>query len=636
MSSTEPPDTNPAAERATRPPLSPAASSTTLAHEHDDAHIAPPAIVPSDVRTAGEAEDEQVEELKGTKTAGGAGEPVEKEPAQGQDLEAAAHGKSAVVDIEHLEVADDPRKWSNARKNAVLAIISFTAIGGTITGSIFFPALEDLQADLNTTNNLLACGVSLFILGQGGFPMCWSAISEVSGRKYCYIVSLIIYIVGSIVCSRSQTIAVFLIMRILQSLGSSAVLSLGAGTLADMYDTHERGTKLGIFYACPLLGPAAGPIIGGGLTAADSWRGTFYFLAAYGGVCLALMFWLPDTFRKERSMAWRKAYERAKQHQKEELAKARAALPKPTEGEKGREGQSTSFAPDLPAPERALTRGESSGFAPLKKVKTALSAKSGDVKVRISMRDINPLAVSGDVIKQPTNFLVLLYSGFLFASQYCITFTASRTFAAAPYNYTAIEVGLVLLSFGLGNVLGSIGGGRYSDYILAKLKAKNGGKGEPEMRIKSTFPMLPFIPLFFIMYGWFAYFHLHIASVVVTLFFLGAAIMVVYATTLAYIVDANPGRSTSAVACNSLFRGVLACAASQAAEPILDHIKNGAFYSGWGILLLLGEASLVVISMYGQKWREASRAKEEAAAERKAARNEAKLDAVGAGSSEKV
>lgn len=81
----------------------------------------------------------------------------------------------------------------------------------------------------------------------------------------------------------------------------------------------------------------------------------------------------------------------------------------------------------------------------------------------------------------------------------------------APYNYSPLKVGLFLLSFGQfsylsvlvtmltdpltyyqfiipggGNVLGSILGGRYSDYILQRLKRKNGGQGEPEMRLQSA------------------------------------------------------------------------------------------------------------------------------------------------------
>lgn len=175
------------------------------------------------------------------------------------------------------------------------------------------------------------------------------------------------------------------------------------------------------------------------------------------------------------------------------------------------------------------------------------------------------------------------------------------------------------------------------------------------------YPVLPFIPLLFIAYGWLAYFHVHIAGIVVVLFFLGTCIMVVYSSTLAYIVDANPGRSTTAVACNSLFRGVLACAASQAAEPILNKVYNGAFYTGsspfplspslcsiirdllfflrklnriffatgWGILLLIGEAFLVLMAIKGGSWRAASREKEERANEKKRERDAAKVVAAG-------
>ncbi|BGP42932.1 hypothetical protein JCM10449v2_006947 [Rhodotorula kratochvilovae] len=544
-------------------------------------------------------------------------------------------GAEAPLDVEHVFVENDPRTWREGRKNAVLATIAFTAIGGTITASVFFPALESLQRDLNGTDALVAASVSIFIAGQGIFPMVWSAVSEVSGRKYCYIAAMVIYIVGTVVCSQAHSMGVFLAMRVLQSAGSSAVLSLGAGTLADMYDTHERGTKLGIYYACPLLGPALGPIIGGGVTAASNWRATFYFLLAYGCTCLLLALWLPDTFRKERSLAWRKARDRARQHAREKLEAARVALPRADGAAKGEKqagvvAAKPTFEPGTGAerPQRETT----SGFSPLNKVRTALSGRSGDVKVKIRFRDINPLAATGDVVKQPTNLLVLAYSGFLFASQYCITFTASRTFADAPWNYTPIEVGLVLLAFGLGNVLGSVGGGRYSDYVLARLRAKNGGVGEPEMRIKSTYPAFAFLPCLYIAYGWLVYYEVHVAGPVVVLFFLGAAIMVIYASTLAYIVDANPGRSTSAVACNSLFRGVLACAASQAAEPILDKIGNGCFYSGWGILLLLGEGALVLVALRGGKWRAASRAKEARAAERHREKGERRLGRIGSGS----
>lgn len=46
------------------------------------------------------------------------------------------------------------------------------------------------------------------------------------------------------------------------------------------------------------------------------------------------------------------------------------------------------------------------------------------------------------------------------------------------------------------------------------------------------------------------------------------------------MVDANPGKASSAVACNSLFRGFLAAVASQISEPLIGKIGNGWYYTG--------------------------------------------------------
>lgn len=112
-------------------------------------------------------------------------------------------------------------------------------MGGTIPASIYFPALDSLQRDLSASSTSLALTVSLFTLGQGLFPQLWTAVSEVSGRKPCYLSALVIFLIATTVASRSKTISVFIAMRILQSLGGSAVLALGAGSLADIFDVSH-------------------------------------------------------------------------------------------------------------------------------------------------------------------------------------------------------------------------------------------------------------------------------------------------------------------------------------------------------------------------------------------------------------
>jgi hypothetical protein len=109
------------------------------------------------------------------------GEP--KEPEESLQL--------PVVDIEHTPVDNDPREWSHKKKvcicvwsvgrrqliipaaqTIILAMISIASISPTMGASIYNPAFDELRADLHATDNQLALSISLFILLQGGFPVC--------------------------------------------------------------------------------------------------------------------------------------------------------------------------------------------------------------------------------------------------------------------------------------------------------------------------------------------------------------------------------------------------------------------------------------------------------------------------------
>lgn len=47
-------------------------------------------------------------------------------------------------------------------------------------------------------------------------------------------------------------------------------------------------------------------------------------------------------------------------------------------------------------------------------------------------------------------------------------------------------VGLILLIYGIGNLIGSIGGGKLSDRILARMKVENNGVGQPEVILAAS------------------------------------------------------------------------------------------------------------------------------------------------------
>lgn len=194
-----------------------------------------------------------------------------------------------------------------------------------------------------------------------------------------------------------------------------------------------------------------------------------------------------------------------------------------------------------------------------------------------------------------------------FASQYSLSYTATRTFSSAPYNYAPIIIGVILLALGLGGMAGSILGGRLSDRALRIASKRNGGfKAEPEVRIMSVrLPML-LCPVTFVGYAWSAYYKTNIAIPVICLVLLGFSLFWIYSSTLSYLIDSNIGRSSGAVACNSAVRGLFAFIASEVAGPLQDSVGDGALYTGWAILLALGQVGLLIAGYKGKEWRDSS------------------------------
>ena len=255
-------------------------------------------------------------------------------------------------------------------------------------------------------------------------------------------------------------------------------MAIGAATLADIYDPFERGTKLGIYYAAPLLGPSLGPILGGLLTQAFSWRAAFWLLAADIGANLVLfVFFFRDTFRKERSLT----YQRVLASRTNAASKRSSVVSNP--------------AHDLDSKskgEATVTAGEAS---PAGTVASPRVGTQAGTEITLTFKDVNPFPPLLHVLKRRNNVVTLLPSGMhrthlrpnplilalglFFAFSYNITYTCSRTLGDR-YNYDSLKIGLVLLSYGAGCMLGSVLGGRWSDLALRRLTSANEGRYLPE------------------------------------------------------------------------------------------------------------------------------------------------------------
>lgn len=131
---------------------------------------------------------------------------------------------------------------------------------------------------------------------QGVAPSFIASFSDNHGRRPAYIVTFSIYMAANLALALQNSYPALMVLRCLQSAGSSATIALSAATVSDLVTRAERGTWLGYTTLGISLGPALGPVIGGLLNEYLGWHSIFWFLLITSGIVTIFMVCiLPET-----------------------------------------------------------------------------------------------------------------------------------------------------------------------------------------------------------------------------------------------------------------------------------------------------------------------------------------------------
>ena len=195
---------------------------------------------------------------------------------------------------------ENPEHYANKTKWFLTFIVAFCAMAAPMGSAIVMPVLNEISLAFNASHTIANMSVAVYMLSMSIFPLWWSSFSERLGRRTIYIASFLLFILFGLLSAVSTNMAMLIIVRTLSGGAAASVQAVGAGTIADIWETRERGKAMGIFYLGPLCGPLFAPIIGGAVGAGLGWRSTQWFLVIYGGVTLIfIIFALPETLHRE-------------------------------------------------------------------------------------------------------------------------------------------------------------------------------------------------------------------------------------------------------------------------------------------------------------------------------------------------
>src|SRR5690242_5522107 len=151
----------------------------------------------------------------------------------------------------------------------------------SFAGSNMNVMITDISLDLNTTVKGVQTAITLFLLIMAILMIPCSKLTDRWGRKRCFTWGLTLYGVGALVSAVSPGLGVLILGNsVLEGVGT-ALLIPPVYILATLRfkDMTSRARAFGVISGLGGLGAAAGPLIGGVITTAISWRAAFVFQA---------------------------------------------------------------------------------------------------------------------------------------------------------------------------------------------------------------------------------------------------------------------------------------------------------------------------------------------------------------------
>ena len=173
--------------------------------------------------------------------------------------------------VDSAESGGLPRRQVIITMACAMTGLFLAALDQTVVGT----AMPRIIADLGgfdrytwvTTAYLVASTITVPIVGR---------LSDIFGRKWFYVVGLVIFLIGSFAAGTASTMNQLIIFRAFQGLGGGVLMSLVFVIVGDLYAPAERGKIQGVIAAVFGMSSVIGPTLGGFITDTLSWNWIFY------------------------------------------------------------------------------------------------------------------------------------------------------------------------------------------------------------------------------------------------------------------------------------------------------------------------------------------------------------------------
>ncbi|OBT73583.1 hypothetical protein VF21_07668 [Pseudogymnoascus sp. 05NY08] len=154
--------------------------------------------------------------------------------------------------------------FGDRQKIFLTIILSLANLASPLAATSYVPLLPLLSRLFSTSLEAINLSVTIYVIVQAISPSLFAPYADVHGRRPVFFITYCLFTLASLglALNGTKSYSGLLVLRALQSLGASAVLSHSYGVVADVAKPSERGKMRGPIGAIGNLGVCIGPIVG--------------------------------------------------------------------------------------------------------------------------------------------------------------------------------------------------------------------------------------------------------------------------------------------------------------------------------------------------------------------------------------